>query len=296
MKIKKDFKYLVLFAFITLLSIQPSKCGWISNLIFGGIKNKIEDLGRNLIGEAKQAFQESMDYLFDNKIVPLVNQLEATADRVMDHAKDDINQIIDNFTKQMENLVETAFNKANEFIGKTVDEIKSKIIDATFDRLNEFESQLFQDMTTILNKIDEMLKEVSCFAQAIVQRITDEIKKALPYIINPFETCRKELDKLFPSQYMRIKPLSGFTPNQLYEYRKCNLIYFIDEHTPIKTILMAYRDVELLAGDMRCLSVSLGAIGNEKYYIKEMGDAAHILSIFSRVKSEFSKRSLKFLD
>lgn len=280
MKIQKQLKILFIFCIIVSLNIKQSQSSWISNLIFGKITDKINDLGSKLIGEAKQALRESMDYLFYNKIIPLINQLEATADRVMDHARDDINAIIDNFTKQMEDLITKAFEKAQEFMDKNLEEIKQKIIDATFDRLNEFESNLFRDLTTVLNKIDAISKEISCFAQSVVSRITDEIKKALPSLVNPFEKCRVDLDKLFPGQNMRFKFLSSFTPNQLYEYRKCRLISFIIEDTPIEAVKMAFRDLELLAGDMRCLSVSLGAIQNEKYYIKEMGYADHVFETF----------------
>lgn len=262
---------------ILCLCLSFTKCGWISSLIgnfFGDITDRASS---KLIDHAKAAFRESMDYLFDNKIIPLINQLEATADRVMDHAKDDINQIIENFKIEIEELVDHAAKVAEEFVDHTVEEIQNKIIDETFDRVGEFEEKLFQDFTTILNRIDAILKEVSCYAQAIVSRVTDEIKKMLPSIINPFEGCRIELSKLFPNDYMRVKSLGSFSPNQLYEYRKCRLVKYLNENTPIKAVEMAYRDLELLAGDMRCLSVSLGAVNNEKYFIREMGEADFIL-------------------
>jgi hypothetical protein len=271
-----NFKILCILAL--LFTVTPgTKCGWLGNLIgdfFGGVVDKATD---GMIEHAKQAFRESMDYVFDNKINPLINQLEATADRVMDRAKDDINAVIDNFKNQILDLVEKAANVAKDLVDHTVEEIKTKIIDNTFDQLNRFEDKLFQDMTSILNKIDAILKEVSCYAQAIVYRVTDDIKKVLPSWVDPFENCRAELDKLFPGEWMRFKLVSMFTPSQLYEYRKCRLISNLKADTPIEAVKMAYRDLELLAGDMRCLSVSLGAIANEKYYIREMGNADYIL-------------------
>ncbi len=78
---------------------------------------------------------------------------------------------------------------------------------------------------------------------------------------------------------MRLKLVSTFTPSQLFEYRKCRLITNLKADSRIEAVKMAYRDLELLSGDMRCLSVSLGAIANEKYYIREMGNAYYILSI-----------------
>jgi len=281
MRIQKQLKILFLFCILISFNIKQTKSGWIADKIFGALTNKVNDLAVKLLGEAKQAFRESLDYLFDTKINPLINQLEATADRVMDKARDDVNAVIDNFMKEIDIVINTAFDKAQQFVDKSIDEIKAKIIDATFDRLNQFEDKVFTDISTILNKIDAILKEVSCYAQSVVARITDEIKKVLPSFINPFEHCRIELDKLFPGQSMKIKFLSSFTPNQLYEYRKCRLISFIKDDTPIQAVKMAFRDLELLAGDMRCLSVSLGAINNEKYYIKEMGYADHVLQTFN---------------
>ncbi len=271
-------KVKVLCILVLLFTVAPgTKCGWLSSMLGGFFGDIVDGATSGMIEHAKQAFRESMDYVFDKKINPLINQLEATADRVMDRAKDDINAVIDNFKKDMVELVEKAAAVAKDLVDHTVEEIKTKIIDNTFDKLNRFEDKLFQDMTSILNKVDSILKEVSCFAQAIVYRVTEEIKKALPSFVNPFEQCRKDLDVLFPGEWMRVKLVSSFTPNQLYEYRKCRLVNWLKEDTPIEAVKMAYRDLELLSGDMRCLSVSLGAIANEKYYIREMGNADSIL-------------------
>jgi len=198
--------------------------------------------------------------------------------------KDDIDAIIDNFKNDINDIVNNAVAKGEEFVDHTIEEIKTAIIDNAFDQLNKLEDKLFQDLTNILNQIDNILKEVSCYAQAIVERITDEIKSALPSFINPFEQCRYDLDKLFPGQWMRWKFVSSFTPSQLYEYRKCRLVAYLTETSPILAVQMAYRDLELLAGDMRCLSVSLQAVENEKYYIKEMGNADFVLNTLSAVE------------
>jgi ElaB/YqjD/DUF883 family membrane-anchored ribosome-binding protein len=273
MKIK-----VILLCFLILTAFPKTKCGFISDVLgrfFGGI---VDGATKGMIDNAKQAFRESMDYLFDNKLQPLIHQLEATADRVLDRAKDDINAVIDNFKNQMEDLVKNAANIATEFVDHTLEEIKTKIIDSTFDRLNKFEDKLFQDVTAILNKIDEIMKNVSCYAQAIIIRITDEIKKALPWVPNPFETCRIKLSEIFEDSSLRYKFISSFTPSQLYQYRKCNLINHLTGDSPILAVRLSYMDLEFLAGDMRCLSVANGSMNNEKYYIKEMGFADFILS------------------
>jgi len=178
---------------VLLFTAVPTKCGVISDLLGGFWGDIIDKATEGMIDNVKQAFRESMDYLFDEKILPLINQLEASADRVMDHAKDDINAIVDNFKNDLNDIVNNAVKKGEEFVDHTIEEIKTAIIDDAFDRLNSLEDKLFQDLTNVLNQIDTILKEVSCYAQAIVERITEEIKKALPSFVNPFETCRYNL-------------------------------------------------------------------------------------------------------
>ena len=143
-----------------------------------------------LMDHVKQAILESMDYLFDQKISKLIYQIEATSNRMMDHATEDINKIVDNFKAQMEDLVKNAIKNAEEMADHTIEEIKRKIIDEAFEKLKDLENQIFIDITKILNQVDSMLKEVSCFSQAIVKRITDDIKNLLPRLPNPFNPCR----------------------------------------------------------------------------------------------------------
>jgi hypothetical protein len=57
----------------------------------------IDDASSNLIGKIKQALFESMDELFDRKITPMIHEIEATSNRVMDHTKDDVNAVVENF-------------------------------------------------------------------------------------------------------------------------------------------------------------------------------------------------------
>ena len=276
--------------------INNSKQGWISDKIgnfFGGIVNKSTE---GLIEHAKQAFKESMDYLFDQKLKPLINQIEATAERAMDHAVEDINKVVDNFEQKMVEMVEKAAKIAKDFVDHTVDEIKTRIIDNIFDKLNELEEKIFSDITTILNKVDEILQSISCYAHSVIDRIEEDIKKVLPSFYNPFEYCRVKLNIIFPG--IRWKLINSMTHEELYEYRKCLLTKDLNEKSLIRTIQAAYREIELLAGNMRCLSVALGSIQNEKFYIQEMGEVYYILSIYNTKvsgKHEFNQDKLNFL-
>jgi hypothetical protein len=56
---------------------------------------------------------------------------------------------------------------------------------------------------------------------------------------------------------MLFKLLNNFSENQLYEFRKCEIINPLNEYSKIEAILISYRDLEILSADMRCLCVSL---------------------------------------
>jgi len=65
---------------------------------------------------------------------------------------------------------------------------------------------------------------------------------------------------------------------------------------------MAYRDMEFLAAEMRCLSIAFAATMNLKYYVREMGDIAHVISIYEpdsfslALPNHSSEDNLKFLE
>ncbi len=65
-----------------------------------------------------------MDYIFDVKLSQFIYQIEATANWVLDHATEDVNKMVDNFKKEMEQLLNEAIDKAEEFVDHTIEEIK----------------------------------------------------------------------------------------------------------------------------------------------------------------------------
>jgi len=144
------------------------------------------------------------------------------------------------------------------------------------------------DIISILNRLDESIYKLSCSAQSIEIRIRDDLMKTLSIIPNPFDSCRIAVDELFPGHNLRWKPLSWYQPNELYELRKCYTESALTPTTPIQSILMAYRDMEFLAAEMRCLSIAFAATMNLKYYIKEMGKISALIDVYEPYESVFA--------
>ncbi len=62
---------------------------------------------------------------------------------------------------------------------------------------------------------------------------------------------------------------------------------------------MAYRDLEFLAAEMRCLSIAFGASMNLKYYVMEMGNIANVIDTYDGNNAfiqEKNKKTLQFLE
>lgn len=277
----------LLFLLLSLSTSQNVKCsfisvigGWFGDMVDGALRKTFDRVGE-LIEKAKRAFTESMDYLFDKKLVPLINQIDAMIKRNLDHIDEIIQKTIDHFKNSVLEIIDKAVNKAKELIGETIEAIKEKIIDHTFDRIHELESKIVSDIIQILNRIDETIYKLSCSAQAIEIRVRDDLMKNLSLIPNPFDHCRIQIDKMFPGHNLKWKQLKNYGNNELYELKKCNTLKGINEHTPVKSILLAYGDAEFLAAEMRCLSIAFGATENLKHYLLEMGEIASIICTYS---------------
>jgi len=299
--IRMKVKVLFLFCLLLTMSRNNVKCfnlfgmigGWFGSAVDGATKGTFDRAGE-LVDKAKIAFQESMDQVFDKKLTPLINQIDATIRRNSNLVDEIIQRTIDNFKTSTLEIINTAA-KAKDLIGSTIEAIKTKIIDNTFQKITDLESKIMNDIIQILNRIDEILYKLTCSATSIEMRIRDDLLKNLSIIPNPFDTCRIAVDEMFPGHNLKWKTLSYYQPNELYELRKCNILNALTEKTPIKSIILAYRDLEFLSAEMRCYSIAAGATMNLVYYIKEMGEVAKFVSIFEGSVNAFSSDSLRFL-
>ena len=256
-----------------------------------------------LIEKAKSAFIGAMDVLFDQKIMPMIYEIQAMINKNLNQINQMIQDTIDHFVDSFMKMIEDAANQAQQLIDKTIDEIQKKLIETVFDRADSLMKQLSTMIENVMDFIDNEIYMASCAVEAVVSRIFDKISTALPWW-NPFDACRESIDKMLPGHNLRYKLFKEYLPNELYQYRKCAIFKDITEYTPIPSILMAYRDLELLAGDMRCMAVAYRAQENQQFYIAEMGECVREIEIYQhtivdkitkRVPNEFlGLPSLKF--
>ena len=210
----KSVKAFLIIAIILISTPQQAKAGWISDKIggfFGGIVNKATEgifkQGGELIEKAKKAFLESMDVLFDQKIKPMIFQIQSMVDRAMGQMGELIEKTIKSTEDFINNVINNAANKAIEFVDFSIEQIKTKIIDNAFEQVRELENKVMGDIMIILNKVDETILKISCSLQAVEVRVREFLYKNLPSIPNPWDPCRIKVDAQFPGIWNRRKIL-----------------------------------------------------------------------------------------
>ena len=290
-----NVKTFLLLCLIFTISNNKVSCGLFEDM-GGWFKGNVDNVSKvmfegsgELIEKAKKAFYESMDKLFDEKLGPMIKQIEAVISRNLDKIDETIQHTIDNFKDSVMQIINTASKQAKDLIGSTIEKIKENIINYSYDKAKELESKIMNDIVIILNKIDETIYHLTCSAKAIEMQIRDDLMQSLWFIPYPWDSCRIELDQRFPGHYFRWKFFSWYGPNELYEYRKCYLIIGITEKTPIKSVIKAYKDLEQRASEMRCLSVAYAATSNLIYYVKEMSKARELINLWEKYQSPKGK-------
>ena len=236
-----------------------------------------------LLEKAAVAVNDIIDKLFDDKFVKLLASIQAMIEKNLRQITEDIQQIIDNLFQKISDTINQIADRAKELIDSTIEEIKAKIIDEFFTKIDNLVATITANVLRILDKIDDMIYKLSCSEQALADKLIKAVVDALPSIPNPFNSCREAIDKKFPGFNLRWKFFSSYTANQLYEYKKCDYFINLDEKSPIASILMAYRDLEALAGDMRCAAVALRLTENLFYYMDEMATCVKMADFWQHI-------------
>lgn len=287
-------KYFIAFLFIYLTLYAPTAkafrwdpLGLHSNVddMKEALKNLADQILKgldNLLGKAKQVVSDLLDKLFDDKLTKMLAEVQAMIDKNLKQINQDIQDTIDHMYDKLSALVTQMAMRVKEIIQQAIDDIKTKIIDEFFEKFEILCSEITADVIKLLDKIDNLIYNLSCSEQALVDKIVGELTKTLPYLPNPFNACREQIDSKFPGHNLRWKTFSSYSPNELYEYKKCDLFINLNENSPISSIILSYRDLEMLAGDMRCVSMALRLTENLYYYIDEMASCVTMIDMYKQ--------------
>jgi len=185
-----------------------------------------------------------------------------------------------------------AFALAQQFANETIDEIEKKIIDRAFQDLGDYTKLVFEDINSVLNKIEQLEDKLICTEVSVIDQILEAIKVEFGlawWIVDPWDPCRIQVSQLFPDDKLLYKFFSEYTYNQLYYYTKCSYLNPLSPNSTILEIRESYRDWEYLAAHMRCGATAVDDQDDVIFYLQEMGEASRRYHIWD---STFRKEPL----
>jgi hypothetical protein len=202
----------------------------INRNIDDGIRSKSE----SLVGPAKQAFLEAMQILFDEKLTPFLDRVDEVAETRLNQ----VQHIIDQTTEQVNSLINEAAMVARSVASDSINEIKKKIIDNTFDRADEIIKYIIGHLRIIINDVD---CKIAGQREAVITWVQNLIK--LP---KPFNACYRKFGFVVTS------PASNDYIN-IYRITKCEYEVDLEKSRLVSDVKFNYARLSLLARRFACI-------------------------------------------
>ena len=228
------------------------------------VENSIDSAGSQLIDKAAKAFEQAMDYVFDNDIIPLLDKVEVAVKEGINKVDKDVNETIDHILSAVEKIIQDAAQTASN-VTQDVEEIISKATSA----MEQVVDMFYQDASRILTEVNQIVQKVQCTAAGAAKQIQNDIYIVLKKV-NPlyrFSACWRDLG------YKVSMSLEDLTDIQLYTYQKeCTLLNKITPTTPIEGpngILYTYAQGQFYAAQYYCMGETAPAPAFEDIMSKE---------------------------
>ncbi|MFN9869216.1 MAG: hypothetical protein ACK568_19615, partial [Pseudanabaena sp.] len=236
-----------------------------------GIRNKLIDVimpraGIDIDAGVRAKLEAEIKINLDEKLLTLVKQLEY----VVGKSKTALSELLDEAFKGLSNLRSEVEVIVDKFLAAfNPDQLKAKLIDPIFDKLEKLEDKIFKDIDRLIDKIDVIFTGTGEELKNAIQTLIDP---AL-LIPNPFDQCRR-------LQGLEWTIGTSFTLVQIYRFRECKVLEKLDENTKIQDLVDAYGGLQLNAWKMAC--VSRGAPGLQKNVMQDWIKYGQLISLWSQ--------------
>lgn len=258
----------VLLLALVCCSASPARA-WDPFGIFKSLRDKIEDAGKVLIGEAKKAVEEVMNDLFDNKLPKFVDKVSSAVADLMDHAEHDAELLLNYTVGNITNLMEEGIDLAGKMVNQSVQEIKQALDDFVDTHLTELLDHIFEGVNELLTRVEKDVQQLVCEEQAIVKQLELFIDGtigsldcgcALDVKTTWGQPCQCTCSKFLPTRATcHCSPSNWITVQDLlaYEYIECVQRKAIEGgQLPVGKITDLLGGLRSLAEQLRCYHVA----------------------------------------
>ena len=129
-----------------------------------------------LTQDAKNAAKEVIDDLM-NKLGSVMEKAEAAALKIMQHAKQDAEELIKSVTDAINGIVNNIISKLRTMIGKTVSEVKAALI-AVIGDVSKLVNTIFDRLDNTLHQVEQTIYQTLCTVEGMekhLERFVDDI-------------------------------------------------------------------------------------------------------------------------
>jgi hypothetical protein len=225
------------------------------------------------------------------QVEPLINQMFKELDNFTSNLKYAANELLVKSKYMADNLIDTTFNRLSAFreevenivnnILKTIEEftpenIKNKLVDPFFARVDELRINLINDLRTLINDtvvqvvdgVEKIMYKGDLILTGTVSTIRKELLKyadSLPRFSLNFknwdaieqenkrcEECRKELN-------IAGIPTFKLQDVELYKFYQCRNLKRLNENVEIENVKSVYADLQNEAWNLACVGRNKGS-------------------------------------
>eukprot|EP00162_Nutomonas_longa_P013698 comp21670_c0_seq1/m.48075 comp21670_c0_seq1/g.48075 ORF comp21670_c0_seq1/g.48075 comp21670_c0_seq1/m.48075 type:complete len:476 (+) comp21670_c0_seq1:35-1462(+) len=234
------------------------------------VSKRIEEAGEKLEDHARDVFLSAANQLVKDDLEPLINLVEAMADRAMDHGRDDIIQIANKITDNFEKIISQIADQVSALIDKSEKAILDIFKVATED-IKALTDNFFSDANAFLDKIDQELRTWECMTSGAGTAFLQQLKKLLPLPVMPWDACRKKLDKQMPDRHIRTTPVSELTLPVQFLLGECRALIDLKPTDAVASYCDAYEEIMELASSGRCQALFAGV--DTTFFLKKIASA-----------------------
>jgi hypothetical protein len=196
-----------------------------------GVRSKSE----SMVGPIKEAFIEAMNVLFDQKLKPMIDQIDQAAAARLSQ----FDRTIKDAESGIDTIIADAGQVAVNSVGQSSEIIKSKIIDATFNRADSLVQQISTSLQALVEDLD-------CKIDGQTSKLQEWGKSLVSYP-KPWNYCYRTNGFIFTT------PASDDYVI-IYRIRQCELLRDLDESSTVRNLKDNYARLSVLARRFTCLT------------------------------------------
>lgn len=228
-----------------------------------GIKGAVDKLINGypqLVGTAKEAFEDAIHEVLDRDLNPLIDKVNAMVLDDANEIKQDVEEFVHNSTEEILSLIRNSADIAQKFADHELKEIKEQIIDAAGRQVMNIEDHFFAGVSDILHQFYKLVEKVNCMVRGDIDNILKEVKKVISLgCAVPGKCCWKT--------GLQFKTLESMGDTQLYDLQVCRRSEGIGDHTPRSELVKLYVDLQVLAKQFYCIDFGTGSA--RTYFTRE---------------------------